>query len=270
MVRRHTVLAAFDVMSDDPELLADLWNEEVAQGYDEASADMYAPEVLNPAVDFLERRARAVGGPVLEFAVGTGRVALPLHARGVRVSGIEMSEPMARRLRLKPGGEDIEVTLGDMATTRAPGEFGLVYLVYNGISNLLSQDEQVECFRNAARHLVPGGRFVIELWIPDLQRLPPGETARPFHIGPEHLGFDTYDLANQRVVSHHYRIVEGRADTFRSPHRYVWPAELDLMARLANLTPTERWSDWTESPFTADSRSHISVWQKPQSASDPA
>ncbi|MEO3752729.1 class I SAM-dependent methyltransferase [Streptomyces sp. B6B3] len=255
-------------MSDDAELLADLWNEEVAQGYDEDSAYMYAPEVLDPTVEFLARRA--ADGPALEFAVGTGRVALPLRARGVRVSGIEMSEPMARRLRAKPGGEHVDVTIGDMATTRVPGEFGLVYLVYNGISNLLSQDEQVECFRNAARHLAPGGRFVIEVGVPDLQRLPPGETARPFHIGREHLGFDTYDLVNQRLVSHHYRIVEGHTATFRSPHRYVWPAELDLMARLAGLIRTERWADWSESPFTDTSTTQISVWQKPAAGSAPA
>jgi SAM-dependent methyltransferase len=240
---------------------ADVWNEKVAQGYDEASAHMYAPTVLDPAVDFLARRAD--GGPALEFAVGTGRVALPLSARGVGVAGIEMSEPMARELRGKPGGDGIAVTIGDMAHARAPGAFGLVYVVYNAITCLLSQDEQVACFRNAARHLAPGGRFVVEVEVPDLQRLPPGETARPFHIGEDHVSFDTFDVANQRLVSHHYRIVDGRADTFRSPHRYVWPSELDLMARLAGLVPRERWADWREAPYTASSRSHVSVWQKP-------
>jgi len=238
-----------------------VWNDQVAQDYDESSAHMYAPETLDPAVDFLARRAGR--GPALELAIGTGRVALPLSERGVRVAGIEMSEPMVRELRKKPGSDGISVSMGNMADTRAPGEFSVVYLVYNTITNLLSQDEQVECFRNAAGHLEPGGRFVIEVGVPDLQRLPPGETARPFHIGGDHVGFDTYDLADQQMVSHHYRIVDGRADTFRSPHRFVWPSELDLMAKLADMELRERWADWNETPFTADSRSHVSVWQKP-------
>ncbi|AXK36798.1 class I SAM-dependent methyltransferase [Streptomyces armeniacus] len=242
-----------------------VWNEQVARGYDEASADMYAPEVLDPAVDFLERRT-APGtdrAAALEFAVGTGRVALALSARGVRTAGIESSEPMARELGGKPGGGDVPVTVGDMTTARAPGTYGLVYLVYNAITCLLSQDDQVACFRNAARHLAPGGRFVIEVFVPELRRLPPGETARPFHIGTGHLGFDTYDVANQRVVSHHYTIADGQCTTFLSPHRYVWPAELDLMARLAGLELAERWADWHEAPFTSSSRSHVSVWRKP-------
>jgi SAM-dependent methyltransferase len=239
----------------------DVWTEQVARGYDEASADMYAPGVLVPAVDFLARRADQ--GVALEFAIGTGRVALALSARGVHVAGIEMSEPMVRELRKKPGSADVPVTIGDMTTATAPGRFGLVYLVYNAITCLLAQDEQVACFANAARHLEPGGRFVVEVFVPDLQRLPPGETARPFHVGEHHVGFDTFDLVNQRLISHHYRIVDGIADTFRSPHRYVWPSELDLMARLAGLSLRERWAGWSEAPFTADSRSHVSVWQKP-------
>jgi SAM-dependent methyltransferase len=239
----------------------EVWNEQVAQGYDESSAHMYASDVLNPAVDFLARRAGS--GPALELAIGTGRVALPLSARGVRVAGIEMSESMARELRKKPGGGDITVTIGDMAIATAPGRFSLVYLVYNSITCLLSQDEQVECFRNAARHLEPGGRFVIEVFVPDLQRLPPGETARPFRVGEHHLGFDTFDLVNQRLTSHHYRIMDGSASTFRSPHRFVWPSELDLMAKLAGMDLRERGSDWNETSFTADSRSNVSVWQKP-------
>jgi SAM-dependent methyltransferase len=186
----------------------EVWNEQVAQSYDASSAHMYAPEVLGPTVDFLARRAGR--GPALEFAIGTGRVALPLRARGVLVAGIELSEPMVTELRKKPGSGDISVSIGDMISTRAPGSFSLVYLVYNAITCLLTQDEQVACFRNAARHLQPGGRFVIEVFVPQLQRLPPGETARPFHVGEHHLGFDTYDLVNQRLVSHHYRI-EDRA-----------------------------------------------------------
>jgi SAM-dependent methyltransferase len=255
---------------------ADVWNEHIARGYDDASAHMYAPGVLGPAVDFLARRAGH--GPVLELAIGTGRVALALGARGVRVAGIERSEPMARELGRKAGGADIPVTIGDMATASAPGRsspgrsgpgrsnpgrFRLVYVVYNAITCLLSQDEQVACFANAARHLEPGGRFVVEVFVPDLQRLPPGETARPFRVGERHLGFDTFDLVNQGLVSHHYRIVDGEADVFRSPHRFVWPSELDLMARLAGMDLHERWADWNEAPFTADSRSHVSVWQTP-------
>jgi SAM-dependent methyltransferase len=189
-------------------------------------------------------------------------VALPLRKRGVAVSGIELSEHMARELRRKPGGDGIAVTLGDMARVRAPGEFALVYLVFNTIGNLLTQEEQVECFHNAARHLRPGGRFVVEIGVPDLQRLPPGETARPFHVGAHHVGFDTYDLVNQRLVSHHYRVTGDRARVFRTPQRFVWPAELDLMARIAGLERTERWADWNEAPFTAGSRKHVSVWRK--------
>jgi SAM-dependent methyltransferase len=243
------------------EMDADVWNEHVARGYDDASAHMYAADVLGPAVDFLARRAGR--GPVLELAIGTGRVALALGARGVRVAGIDRSEPMVRELARKAGGADIPVTMGHMATASAPGRFSLVYVVYNAITCLLSQDEQVACFANAARHLEPGGRLVVEVFVPDLQRLPPGETARPFHVGERHLGFDTFDLVNQGLVSHHYRIVDGEADVFRSPHRFVWPSELDLMARLAGMDLRERWADWTEAPFTADSRSHVSVWQMP-------
>jgi SAM-dependent methyltransferase len=239
----------------------DVWNQPAAQSYDASSAHMYAPEVLGPTVDFLAQRAGR--GPALEFAIGTGRVALPLAARGVPVAGIELSEPMAAGLRNKPGGVDIPVSIGDMATTRAPGQFRLVYLVYNAITCLLTQDQQVECFRNAARHLQPGGRFVIEVFVPDLQRLPPGETARPFHVGEHHLGFDTFDLVNQRPVSHHYWIKDGAARTFQSPHRFVWPSELDLMAKLAALEWCERWADWNQTSFTAASTAHVSVWQKP-------
>jgi SAM-dependent methyltransferase len=240
---------------------AEVWDEQVAQGYDESSAYMFTPEVLGPTVEFLARLAGR--GPALEFAIGTGRVALALRARGVAVAGIELSEPMVAELRRKPGGGDLPVTIGDMANATAPGEFSLVYLVYNTITNLLTQDGQVECFRNAARHLRPGGRFVIEVFVPDLRRLPPGETARAFHIGEHHLGFDTFDLLNQRLVSHHYWIRDGAAQVFHSPHRFVYPSELDLMARIAGLELRERWADWNQAPFTADSPSHVSVWQKP-------
>ncbi|MFF4243427.1 class I SAM-dependent DNA methyltransferase [Streptomyces sp. NPDC001822] len=244
---------------------ADVWTQQVARAYDESSAHMYLPEVLGPTVDFLERHAG--GGPALEFAVGTGRVAFPLSRRGVPVAGIEKSEPMARELRRKPGGHGMELVVGDMTTVRLPRRFSLVYLVYNAITCLLSQDEQVACFRNAAAHLEQGGRFVIEVFVPELRRLPPGETTRVFHVGGTHVGFDTYDLVNQHVVSHHHTTVDGRGSTFLSPHRYVWPAELDLMAALAGLSLIERRADWSGTPFTASSRSHVSVWQKP---SDPS
>jgi SAM-dependent methyltransferase len=234
---------------------------DVAVRYDQSSAYMFDPAVLGPTVDFLAELAG--DGRALELAIGTGRVALPLSRRGTPVDGIELSAEMVEQLRLKPGSEPITVTIGDMASTRVPGTFSLVYLVYNTITNLLNQDEQVECFRNAAAHLEPGGCFVIEVSVPELQRLPPGETARPFHVGRNHLGFDTFDLVNQRLVSHHFWRDGDTVDVSESPHRYVWPAELDLMAKLAGLDLRERWSDWTRSPFTADSRGHVSVWEKP-------
>lgn len=243
-----------------------LWTQEVADTYDENSADMFAPEVLGPTVDFLVDRA--AGGRALEFAIGTGRVGMALADRGVEVAGIEFSPAMADVLSAKPGSDRIELVVGDMATATVPGTFSLVYLVFNTISNLLTQQAQVACFRNAARHLEPGGAFVVELGVPQLQRLPPGETARPFEISEDHLGFDTFDLVTQRLVSHHYRRVEGDGvggafRSFLSRHRWAWPAELDLMAELAGMTPTERWADWRQNPFTADSPSHVSVWRTP-------
>jgi SAM-dependent methyltransferase len=239
------------------------FDDSVAPDYDERSADMFEPAVLGPTVDFLAELAGTARA--LELAIGTGRVGLPLSQRGIPVHGIELSEAMVAQLRTKPGADGVAVTVGDMATTRVPGAFGLVYLVYNTITNLLEQDQQVDCFRNAAAHLEPGGCFVVEVFVPDLQRLPPGETARPFHVGEQHLGFDTFDLVNQRLVSHHFWVGGHGVDTSRSPHRYVWPAELDLMARLAGMRLRERWSDWERSPFTADSRTHVSVWEKPAS-----
>lgn len=237
------------------------FDEDVAPSYDETSRHMFDPDVLGPTVNFLADLAG--DGPALELAIGTGRVGLPLTKRGIAVHGIELSEAMVGQLRTKPGSGGIDVTIGDMATTRVPGAFTLVYLVYNTITNLLTQDEQVDCFRNAAAHLIPGGCFVVEVFVPELQRLPPGETARPFHVGEHHLGFDTFDLVNQRLVSHHYWVSGDKVDVFQSPHRYVWPAELDLMAKLAGMRLRERWSDWTRSPFTAASTTNVSVWAKP-------
>lgn len=234
----------------------------VAERYDLDSADMYEPGVLEPTVSFLADAVRS--GAALELGIGTGRVALPLSRTGVEVHGIDISPDMATQLRAKPGSEDIVVTIGDFATTKVPGIFSLVYLVYNAISNLTTQDEQVECFRNAAGHLGTGGRLVIELWIPDLQRFPPGASALPFEVSPSHLGFDEIDTATQQGVSHHYFIVGDRVALLDSPFRYVWPAELDLMARIAGLNLRERWGDWDRSPFTSQSRKHISVWERPQ------
>ncbi|MGZ4437576.1 MAG: class I SAM-dependent DNA methyltransferase [Nocardioides sp.] len=241
---------------------SDVWDEETAERYEETSAEKFAPEVLDPAVDFLARLAGA--GPALELAIGTGRVAVPLAARGVPVSGIELSAAMVAQLRRKADETALPVTVGDMATTRVPGEFSLVYLVWNTIGNLRTQQEQVECFRNAARHLRPGGRFVIELWVPPIRRLPPGQVAVPFDVSDRHLGFDTYDLTTQRGTSHHYRTADdGRTSYGVSNFRYIWPAECDLMAQLAGLELEDRLADWDGSPFTSASESHVSVWRKP-------
>jgi SAM-dependent methyltransferase len=231
----------------------------VAENYDRTDG-MFAPEAIAPAVDFLVDHAG--GGRVLEFAIGTGRIALPLAERGVEVHGVDLSPAMIEKLRAKPGGVDVPVELGDFSTYRMPATFSLVYLVFNTIMNVTSQDAQVDTFRNAAAHLAPGGRFVVEVMVPDLQRLPPGETARPFELIPDHLGFDEYDVVNQGLISHHYRFAGDRATHLAMPFRYVWPAELDLMARLAGMIRVERWADWTRAPFTRDSRSHVSVWKK--------
>ncbi|MEU7994108.1 class I SAM-dependent methyltransferase [Micromonospora sp. NPDC049060] len=240
----------------------DVWDDDTARRYDTPGTGMFAPEVLGPTVDRLAELAG--GGAALEFAVGTGRVAVPLAARGVPVSGIELSRPMVERLRTKVDEATVPVVIGDMATATAPGEFSLVYLVYNTISNLLTQSEQVACFRNAARHLAPGGRFVIELWVPELRKLPPGLEATVWSSEPGYIGLDTYDVLRQQVVSHHFRFDEStHARLFRSPHRYIWPAELDLMGQLAGFELESRHADWSGAEFTADSRSHVSVYRLP-------
>ncbi|SCK40824.1 class I SAM-dependent methyltransferase [Streptomyces sp. WMMB 322] len=252
---------------------SELWSRAAAERYDaEEENEMASAAVLGPTLDFLAELAGE--GRALEFAVGTGRVAVPLRERGVPVAGIELSEHMAAVLRRKADEDTLPVTIGDMATTVVPGEFTLVYLVYNTISNLLTQDEQVECFRNAARHLSPGGRFVIELGVPPLRFLPPGQVAVPFDVSERHLGFDTFDLVEQILVSHHFTRDgsgspgtesggDGRYRRGNSRHRYAWPAELDLMARIAGLDLERRVADWDGTPFGPDSPKHISVWRKP-------
>ncbi len=238
----------------------DYFDARVAEGYDAGDADLFKPAVIDPIVRFLADLAGE--GGALELGIGTGRIALPLNQRGIRVHGIDLSSAMVARLQAKPGADDIGVTIGDFATTRVPEIFRLVYLVYNTIENLTTQDEQVECFRNAAAHLEAGGCFVIEVEVPALQRLPPGERIRAFTVTPTRFGFDELDIATQGGVSHHYWLADGRGGVFSMPYRYVWPSELDLMARIAGMSLRERWSDWNREPFTSDSTKHVSVWEK--------
>jgi SAM-dependent methyltransferase len=251
------------VKEDD---LADGWfPESVAADYD-SPGGANAPEVVVPTADVLEDLAD--GGPVLEFAVGTGRVAAPLAARGVAVSGIEVSRAMAARIAGKPGGDKVGVTIGDMTTTRVAGQFSLVYLVFNTISNVTTQDEQVDVFCNAAAHLRRGGLFLIEVGVPDLRRLPPGQDTVPFTVAPGregggYLGFDQYDTVTQQFTSNHVTVsADGKGRFRRIPFRYAWPAEMDLMARIAGLSLRYRWAGWDRSAFTAESTTHVSVWQK--------
>ena len=237
------------------------FDERVAARYDESSADMFEPAVVDPVVDLLVEFAG--GGRALELGIGTGRIALPLAQRGVPVHGIELSKAMAARLLAKPGGDEIGVTIGDFATTTVDGTFSVAYLVFNTIMNVTTQAAQVACFRNVAAHLEPGGCFVIEVGVPDLQRLPPGETIRAFHVSETSWGFDEYDVANQGLISHHFEIVDGSGKRNSIPFRYAWPAEFDLMAQLAGMRLRDRWSGWKREPFTSDSRQHVSVWEKP-------
>jgi len=238
----------------------DYFDEPVAARFDERYADLAEPAIVEPMVDFLVERAG--GGAALELGIGTGRIALPLARRGVRVHGIELSEAMVARLRAKPGAEEIGVTIGDFATARVEGTFTLAYLVANTIMNLTTQEEQVACFRNVAAHLEPGGCFVIEVGVPGLRRLPPGETFQLFDVSPRHVGFDEYDVARQGLVSHHYWIEGAKVEVFSPPFRYVWPSELDLMAQLAGMTLRERYAGWKREPFTSESEKHVSVWER--------
>lgn len=245
---RHSVRAVPDVRFDE-------W---IAARYEELWPELFDPAVVDPAVTFLADLAGP--GPALEFGIGTGRIALPLRRRGVAVSGIELSPAMVARLRARAGGAAIDVTVGDFATAAGQQQCALVYLVRNTITNLTTQAEQVQAFRNAAAHLRPGGCFVLENYVPELRRLPPGVSDHVFVATAEHVGVERYDVGAQIAVSDHWWVVEGELRTFSSPHRYVWPSELDLMAALAGMRLRERWADWDRSPFTGGSRSHISVW----------
>ena len=238
----------------------DYFGERVAERYDESTADLSDAAAVDPVVDFLVDLCSE--GTALELGIGTGRIALPLAQRGIHVHGIDLSEAMVAKLRAKPGASNIGVTVGDFATTTVEKRFSVAYLVFNTIMNLTTQDEQVACFQNVAAHLQPGGRFVIEVMVPDLQRLPPGETVRPFTVSATRLGFDEYDVAAQGLISHHYWAVDGKLEGDSIPFRYVWPAELDLMARIAGMSLRERWSGWKREPFTSDSTTHVSVWEK--------
>jgi len=237
------------------------FDERVAARYDESAAEMFDPAVVEPVVDLLVELAGS--GRALELGIGTGRIALPLAQRGVPVHGIELSTAMVATLRAKPGSDHIDVTIGDFATTTVDGTFSVAYLVFNTILNLTTQAAQVACFRNVAAHLAPGGCFVIEVGVPGLQRLPPGETIHAFHVSETRWGFDEYDVANQGLTSHHFEIVDGRVERLSVPFRYAWPSELDLMAQLAGMRLRERWSGWKREPFTSDSRTHVSIWEKP-------
>jgi SAM-dependent methyltransferase len=239
-----------------------VWGEEMAAAYDATTAAKSTPGLLGPTVDFLAEAAD--GGRALELAIGTGRVALPLRERGVEVHGIELSPSMVEQLRRKPGGADIPVTVGDMKSATTSTTYRLVYLVWNTIMNVTTQDEQVDVFRNAFVHLEPGGRFVVEVIVPQLRRVPAGEIARVFQRDPDHVGIETFDdLVGQIAWSHHWMAVDGRLLHHAAPYRFVWPSELDLMARLAGFELEDRWASWTREAFTSDSESQVAVFRRP-------
>jgi SAM-dependent methyltransferase len=237
------------------------FDEAVAARYDDNEAEQFDRDEIDAIADLLAELAG--GGRALEFAIGTGRIALPLALRGVDVAGIELSRAMLARLHAKPGGEAIPVTIGDMSTTTVEGPFSLVYLVYNTIMNLTKQDAQVAAFRNAAAHLSPGGCFLIEVGVPGLRTLPPGTTYQVFHASDDYWGVDEYDVLNQGLISHHIDNNAGEYRRTSMPFRYAWPAEFDLMAQLAGMTLRDRWAGWKHEPFTSESEMHVSVWQKP-------
>lgn len=255
-------MARLGIPAHDGRVLPNFFDTDVAEQYDDPEDEMFSPQVLGPTVDLLA--GLSDGRAALELAIGTGRVALPLSERGVCVHGIELSEAMVDQLRAKPGAERIDVAIGDMTTTRVEGRFGLVYLVFNTIGNVTTQDGQVAVFENAAAHLAPGGLFLIETLVPSVRRIPLGERFAVFDHTDAHVGIDEYDVATQQTWSHHYSSTDGETYHRRSiPFRYVWPAELDLMARIAGMRLQDRWADWDRSPFTAESTKHVSVWVKP-------
>ncbi|MEO1522559.1 MAG: class I SAM-dependent methyltransferase [Cyanobacteria bacterium J06633_2] len=235
------------------------FDKRVAATYD-ADVGCGDSETVDPVVDFLAELAN--DGRALEFGIGTGRIALPLTMKGIEVHGIDLSQAMLDKLAEKPGGDRIQVTQGDFSTTSCEGSFSLVYLIFNTIMNLTTQDEQIRCFQNAASHLVPGGHFVIEVMVPALQLIPFGETNRVFEFREDHWGVDTYDVVSQRLTSHHFRIRYQQTEVSSVPFRYVWPSELDLMAKIADLELKARWGSWKKEPFTNLSRCHVSVWEK--------
>jgi hypothetical protein len=237
------------------------FGEREAAVYDEQEAVMFDPAVVTPMVDVLA--GLAGGGAALEMGIGTGRIALPLAERGIRVHGIDASAAMVARLRAKPGNGAIKVTIGDFSATRVDGQFALVYLVFNTIFNLKTQDEQVACFQNAGTHLESGGHFVVELGVPDVQRLPPGQDVLAYHVDARTMSFDVYDVVTQGLTSNHFVIDDGKISSYPVEGRYAWPSELDLMARLAGMRLRERWAGWKREPFTSLSRSHVSVYEKP-------
>jgi SAM-dependent methyltransferase len=241
-----------------------IWGREIADVHDAVAAHLFEPSVLDPTVDLLANLAG--DGPALELAIGTGRVALALSARGVAVQGIDLSESMLEQLRAKPGADAVPVTVGDMTTTAVEpsGGFTLVYVVANSLMNVTTQDEQLAVFANAAAHLVPGGFFVVELIVPQLREVPEGAVGRVFTLDDDHVGIETFDdLVGQIAWSHHWMQVDGRLVRHSAPYRYVWPSELDLMARLAGLRPHDRWAGWDRSPFTSASKSQVAVFEKP-------
>jgi SAM-dependent methyltransferase len=228
----------------------------IAERYDAGLGEWGDPAVVGATADLLAGLAGV--GASLEFAIGTGRIALPLAERGVPVHGIDLSPDMVAQLRAKPRGDAIPVTIGDYSTTRVPGTFALVYLVFNAIGNVTTEEGQVATFRNAAEHLQPGGCFVIETGVGGRR-----ERLSVFDLSDTHVGIDEYDAASQRLVSHHFTLVDGRWERVSMPFRSTTPGELDLMAQLAGLRLRERWSGWKREPFTSESTMHVSVWEKP-------
>lgn len=242
----------------------DYFGEGIAERYDEGAADLSTPEIVGPVVDFLAKLAGE--GQALEFGIGTGRIGLPLHERDVPVDGIDLSAAMLRQLRAKPGADTINAVEGDFATTKMDSTYKLVFLVFNTINNLTTQDEQVACFRNAADHLEPGGYFVIEVNLPKLRMLPPGQSLHTFHLSENRWGIDEYHFATQGLVSHHFAVRDGELKRISVPFRYVFPEELDLMAKIAGMDRFGRWASWQYEPFTDESTKHVSVWQKGREA----